>query len=265
MNRSPHPQRRMLRRLPLSPPNRSSRAVASRCDQCQCAATAGPDLARDVPSRQWRGPRRHDRPGQRLRRDLDDPVRQGRRCGARQGAVAPRTDRGGSRQYTRGTAIAAGAAPRSVGNDDPRRHERDKAVGRCPGSRNQGARRIAARPHRGDARTPVDARHRASGDHRLDRAIHRIVRHRVGHHGQLHRYLAGADDEPRRGRAGHRRGTVGHRRRIGRSHPAVVIYNGFVRAIGGYRAMLADLAASVQRLVSRELDAERIALKAAAE
>jgi biopolymer transport protein ExbB len=47
--------------------------------------------------------------------------------------------------------------------------------------------------------------------------------------------------------------------------PAVVIYNGFARAIGGYRAMLADLAASVQRLVSRELDAERIALKAAAE
>ena len=36
--------------------------------------------------------------------------------------------------------------------------------------------------------------------------------------------------------------------------PAVVIYNGFARAIGGYRAMLADLAASVQRLVSRELD-----------
>jgi biopolymer transport protein ExbB len=33
--------------------------------------------------------------------------------------------------------------------------------------------------------------------------------------------------------------------------PAVVIYNGFARAIGGYRAMLADLAASVQRLVSR--------------
>ena len=31
--------------------------------------------------------------------------------------------------------------------------------------------------------------------------------------------------------------------------PAVVIYNGFARAIGGYRAMLADLAASVQRLV----------------
>ena len=47
--------------------------------------------------------------------------------------------------------------------------------------------------------------------------------------------------------------------------PAVVIYNGFARAIGGYRAMLADLAASVQRLVSRELDAERVALKEAAE
>jgi biopolymer transport protein ExbB len=36
--------------------------------------------------------------------------------------------------------------------------------------------------------------------------------------------------------------------------PAVVIYNAFARAIGGYRAALADLSAAIQRLVSRELD-----------
>jgi biopolymer transport protein ExbB len=36
--------------------------------------------------------------------------------------------------------------------------------------------------------------------------------------------------------------------------PAVVIYNAFARAIGGYRAGLADLSAAIQRLVSRELD-----------
>jgi len=47
--------------------------------------------------------------------------------------------------------------------------------------------------------------------------------------------------------------------------PAVVIYNGFARSIGGYRAMLADLAAAVERLVSRELDSGRRSSKAAAE
>jgi biopolymer transport protein ExbB len=36
--------------------------------------------------------------------------------------------------------------------------------------------------------------------------------------------------------------------------PAVVIYNAFARAIGSYRAELADLSAAILRLVSRELD-----------
>jgi biopolymer transport protein ExbB len=36
--------------------------------------------------------------------------------------------------------------------------------------------------------------------------------------------------------------------------PAVVIYNGFARAISGYRAELGDISAEVMRLVSRDLD-----------
>ncbi|CCG09713.1 tonB-system energizer ExbB [Pararhodospirillum photometricum] len=36
--------------------------------------------------------------------------------------------------------------------------------------------------------------------------------------------------------------------------PAVVLYNMVARGIGGYRAMLADLAADLQRLVSRDLE-----------
>lgn len=36
--------------------------------------------------------------------------------------------------------------------------------------------------------------------------------------------------------------------------PAVVIYNMFARSIGGYRALLGDASAEVQRLISRELD-----------
>ena len=36
--------------------------------------------------------------------------------------------------------------------------------------------------------------------------------------------------------------------------PAVVIYNVFARSISGYRQMLADVSAGVERLVSRDLD-----------
>ena len=41
--------------------------------------------------------------------------------------------------------------------------------------------------------------------------------------------------------------------------PAVVIYNLFARWIAGYRARLADAAAGVERLVSRDLDHDRLA------
>ena len=41
--------------------------------------------------------------------------------------------------------------------------------------------------------------------------------------------------------------------------PAVVIYNMFARSIAGHRARLADAAAGVERLVSRDLDHRRIA------
>ena len=47
--------------------------------------------------------------------------------------------------------------------------------------------------------------------------------------------------------------------------PAVVIYNMFSRATGGYRANLGDLAAAIERLASRDLDVRRPALRAAAE
>ena len=40
--------------------------------------------------------------------------------------------------------------------------------------------------------------------------------------------------------------------------PAVVIYNMFSRSIAGYRALFADGAAEVLRLVSRDLDREEV-------
>ncbi|QUS42472.1 tonB-system energizer ExbB [Tardiphaga alba] len=49
--------------------------------------------------------------------------------------------------------------------------------------------------------------------------------------------------------------------------PAVIIYNVFARSIAGYRQLLADASAGVERLVSRELDFRRVpvALSRAAE
>ena len=41
--------------------------------------------------------------------------------------------------------------------------------------------------------------------------------------------------------------------------PAVVIYNHFARAITGYRQALADAAAAVERLLSRDLDFRKLA------
>ncbi|WP_425467437.1 tonB-system energizer ExbB [Peteryoungia ipomoeae] len=45
--------------------------------------------------------------------------------------------------------------------------------------------------------------------------------------------------------------------------PAVIIYNVFARSVTGYRQLLADAAAGIERLVSRDLDYRRSALVAA--
>jgi biopolymer transport protein ExbB len=46
--------------------------------------------------------------------------------------------------------------------------------------------------------------------------------------------------------------------------PAVVIYNVFARSITGYRQVLADASAGVERLVSRDLDFRHLPVRAAA-
>lgn len=47
--------------------------------------------------------------------------------------------------------------------------------------------------------------------------------------------------------------------------PAVVIYNALARSIAGYRVLLADASADVQRIVSRDLDRRVLPLREAAE
>jgi len=44
--------------------------------------------------------------------------------------------------------------------------------------------------------------------------------------------------------------------------PAVVIYNAFARSVTGYRQLLADVSAGIERLVSRDLDRKTVALAA---
>ena len=84
-----------------------------------------------------------------------------------------------------------------------------RAVGGCAREgRHQGARRLAARAHRGGRRPAHESRDRHSRDHRIDGTVRRPVRHRVGHHEQLHRNFESADDQPRRRRARHRRGAA---------------------------------------------------------
>jgi len=46
--------------------------------------------------------------------------------------------------------------------------------------------------------------------------------------------------------------------------PAVIIYNVFARSIAGYRLQLADVSAVIERLVSRDLDFQRLATLAPA-
>ena len=109
------------------------------------------------------------------------------------------------------------------------------------------------------------ARHRRARHHRLDRAVRRAVRHRVGHHEQLHRHFQRAHHQSRGGGAGHRAGADGDRDGADRRHPGGVIYNVLARQTAHYRALLGDASAQVMRLVSRDLDRARLPLAQAAE
>ena len=80
--------------------------------------------------------------------------------------------------------------------------------------------RIASRLERVEAAAAADRpRHRDPGHHRRDRALRRAVRHRLGHHEQLHRHLEGAHHQSRGGGARHRRSAAGDRARPGRRDP----------------------------------------------
>ena len=85
--------------------------------------------------------------------------------------------------------------------------------------RHQGTRRLELRRDRARRSAPDPARHGPARHHRRDLALRRPVRHRLGHHEQLHRHLEVADHQPRRGRARHRRGAARDRDRPRRGDP----------------------------------------------
>ena len=104
----------------------------------------------------------------------------------------------------------------------------------------------------------LQRRHRRARDDRRDRALRRPLRHGLGHHEQLHRHLREPDDQPRRGRPGIAEALLATALGLVAAIPAVVVYNVFARWSAGYRARLADAAAAVERLVSRDLDHDRL-------
>ena len=160
------------------------------------------------------------RAGVRVAGDLDGLARQDDRACDRQAAprashegarVASLSDRRGSR----------GRAHEQSGEGIRRGGDRGIAalIGFPRSRRHQGAHRIAAGTDRGRARPAHSARHRASRHHRCDRAVRRTVRHRLGHHEQLHRHFEIADHQSRGRRARHCRGAAGDCVRAGGRHP----------------------------------------------
>ena len=108
--------------------------------------------------------------------------------------------------------------------------------------------RLAAAAHRGQSR-PHRCAAPCAGDDRRDSAIRRAVRHRLGHHEQLHRHLEVADHQSRRGGARHCGSVLATAIGLVAAIPAVVIYNVFSRQIASYRAPPTDASAEVLRLV----------------
>ena len=119
--------------------------------------------------------------------------------------------------------------------------------------------RIASRLHRLEAAFARRATrgHRAAGHDRVDLPLRGIVRHRLGHHEQLHRHFAVPHDQPGRGGARHRGSFVGDGDGVGGGDPG----GGDLQCVRAGDRRLSCRARQplglVQRLASRELDMTR--------
>ena len=203
------------RRQPFRPPAADATASAGRA-RGQAAEGGRRRTARivavvDVHVGRHAGQGGDDRSRVRLAGDLDHlPCQDDRAVLAAQAARGARQDRRSAvagrsavrarRQGQRAVVIAGG------------RDARGAAVGghfaATPASRSAPPRALprSCAPKRGGP-----ARHGAARDDRRDLAVRRAVRHRLGHHEQLHRHLEIADDQSRRRRARHRRSAARHR------------------------------------------------------
>ena len=98
--------------------------------------------------------------------------------------------------------------------------------------------------------------------HRCDVAVRRAVRHRLGHHEQLHRHLEIADDQSRRGGAGHRRSAARDRDRPRRRHSG----GHHLQSFRARDERLLGLSAALGcrgRLLSRDLDRSHVGRRCA--
>ena len=86
-------------------------------------------------------------------------------------------------------------------------------------------------------------RHRSAGDDRRDGALRRPVRHRLGHHEQLHRHQQAQTTNLAVVAPGIAEALLATALGLVAAIPAVIIYNVFARSIAGYRQLLADASA----------------------
>ena len=136
-----------------------------------------------------------------------------------------------------------------------------RSVGQGPARQRQharqpaGAHRARDAGHRRARDGPARALHAVPRHGRLDRALRRLVRHGLGHHGQLPVDRRGQEHQPRRGGAGHRRRRCSPPRSgLVAAIPAVVAYNKFSTDFGRYAGRLEAFATEFSAILSRQLD-----------
>ena len=194
-------------------PKRAARAMSAPTSGCGAAARSQP--VGHVRVGRPGGEGRHDRPRARLGRHLDGLARQDDRARRRQRTAARRAARRSRRPRSlvgRSTRRRDRARPAT---SSTRRVAEIQLSADSARARTGIKERIASRLERIEAalRPAHQPRHRRARHHRRDGALRRAVRHRLGHHEQLHRHLEGAHHQSRGGRARHRRGAAGDRLR----------------------------------------------------
>ena len=136
----------------------------------------------------------------------------------------------------------------------------DSALRQFARRRFKGTHRLAIGTHRNGGGAKDFARNRYPRHDRRHRALCRLVRDGLGHHGQFHRHLEGAHTTNLAVVApGIAEALLATALGLVAAIPAVMIYNVLARSTTHYRALIGDASAQVMKLVSRDLDRANLA------